>query len=256
MTINQGKKYKHRNNTITNKTDQNKQLGKNIRQQQTLPTETKSDHKMPIKGHEFWNLQTWWIGGYIELVQTGHSRSSWTLVAGWTAELETTPFPWDLDDVNWGWWWGWMSEGWRSISSSSIEETHSTLSKSILFPPFQSIFLNPQPKNPRPRNQLLPERESKGQKDEKLKAPQIKSGWDSSWVSDQTLNMISFSWRKREKKERESPNRLHLQPRKLKGEKEKPLPAQRKGKCFTSRASSGLRERVRESHPDVIVIWE
>jgi len=25
---------------------------------------------------------TWWIGGYIELVHTGHSSNSWTLVAG------------------------------------------------------------------------------------------------------------------------------------------------------------------------------
>lgn len=76
--------------------------------------------------------QTWWIGGYIELVQTGHSNNSWTLVAG---AIPGTTDPiiifllWDFKGYCWclwlGWWW---------ISSSSIpsdDDTHSILSISI-----------------------------------------------------------------------------------------------------------------------------
>jgi hypothetical protein len=36
---------------------------------------------------------TWWIGGYMELVQTGHSRSSWTLVAGGISGPGIAPAP-------------------------------------------------------------------------------------------------------------------------------------------------------------------
>lgn len=83
---------------------------------------------------------TWWIGGYMELVHTGHSSNSWTLVAG-AVTGGTTPF-WRGLDENWWtawlwlrlwwWWWWWWWRWWISSSSMpSDEDTHSILSTSI-----------------------------------------------------------------------------------------------------------------------------
>lgn len=77
--------------------------------------------------------QTWWIGGYIELVHTGHSSNSWTLVAGaMTVEpiellLLAPPLRGFVEENSEWWWLGWIS----SSSMPSEDDTHSTLSKSI-----------------------------------------------------------------------------------------------------------------------------
>lgn len=70
--------------------------------------------------------QTWWIGGYMELVQTGHSRSSCTLVAGGAAAATAR---WSLENWRWMWWEGRLS----SSTIPSEVDTHSTQSFSILF---------------------------------------------------------------------------------------------------------------------------
>lgn len=75
--------------------------------------------------------RTWCIGGYMELVQTGHSNNSWMLVG-------TSPEPtklWGLTEngAELVWWLLWGCEEW--ISSSSIpsdEDTHSMLSISMV----------------------------------------------------------------------------------------------------------------------------
>jgi hypothetical protein len=63
--------------------------------------------------------QTWWIGGYIEFVQTGHSRSSWTLVEVGVPLLCCL----EVEDENWC--------GCKSSSIVIIEDT--VLSDSIFF---------------------------------------------------------------------------------------------------------------------------
>lgn len=69
------------------------------------------------------------MGGYIELVQTGHSRSSCTLVVGWIPE--GIGLLWGFEDENWEWWWWW----WISLSSSipSEYDMHSMLFNSITY---------------------------------------------------------------------------------------------------------------------------
>lgn len=64
--------------------------------------------------------QTWWIGGYIELVQTGHSRSSWTLVEVGVPLLCSL----EVEEENW---WGCKS------SSIVIIEDTVLLSDSMIF---------------------------------------------------------------------------------------------------------------------------
>ena len=87
---------------------------------------------------------TWWIGGYIELVQTGHSSNSWTLVAGAiplgpTELMLLVPPLRGFVEENSEWWWlAWIS----SSSMPSEDDTHSTLIKSINSPN-QTPFLPP-----------------------------------------------------------------------------------------------------------------
>ena len=67
---------------------------------------------------------TWWIGGYIELVQTGHSRRSWTLVV-------VGPLLWSLE-IEENWWWG--------CSSSSIIVIDDTVLLSMLLDSILSLI--------------------------------------------------------------------------------------------------------------------
>jgi hypothetical protein len=50
------------------------------------------DPEIPRKGKQETN-RTWWMGGYMELVQTGHSSSSCTPVAGGTSGPAPAPPP-------------------------------------------------------------------------------------------------------------------------------------------------------------------